>query len=215
MSRSDSGVAAPGGCAVETAARELVALRRLAVQRGLVAVTAAAVAGLVASVDMRVAVALGAGAIVEAGLAVVSACDRRQLLLALAAHRDSYVLAEVRGFGASLTTPKRRLALARSIAAVLRNSGTFDSIYILDRVAVEAPALTAIARALADDSAVVEPSAMAALVQLLTDGNGSPLLNPAASRDELRGTVAGILAGIHPRQEARGDEARHVGDRAA
>ncbi len=44
---------------------------------------------------------------------------------------------------------------------------------------------------------------MAALLHLLTDGEKSPLLNPAAPSEELGGMVASVLAGIHPRAAVR------------
>ena len=204
MGRHD-GAPTPAGRDVHAAAAELASLRRLAAQQALLAVAAAVGAGLAASLDPRLAAAFGAGFVAEAILAFLSVCCRRHTLLVLAAERDTYALDEVRRFGASLTTPRRRLALARTIAAVLRESSESDSIYVLDRVAAEAPALAAIAHALADKATVIEPTAMAALLQLLTDGHGSPLLNPAVTSDELGRTLARVLTGIHPRPARSAD----------
>ena len=210
----DDGAPTPAGREVQAAAAELASLRRLAAQRALLAVAAAVGAGLAASLDPRLTVACGAGFVAEACLAFVSVCRRRHALLVLAAERDTYALAEVRRFGASLTTPKKRLALARSIAALLHEASGSDSIFVLERVAAEAPALAAISQALADEATVIEPTAVAVLLQLITDGNGSPLLNPAATSDELGRTLARVLTGIHPRP-APSDEHRRFGDRAA
>lgn len=49
---------------------------------------------------------------------------------------------------------------------------------MVDRVAAKAPSLTVIARALTETTTAIEPTAMARLLRLLTDGRQSPLLNP-------------------------------------
>lgn len=200
---------------VRASAVELVSLRRLAAQQTQLAAAAALASALSVSFNLRLAVAFGAGVVAEAVLAHGSRCRRRRLLLALAADREAYTLAEVRCFGTSLTAPKTRRTLALSIAAALRESSRSDSIYMLDRVAAAAPALVLIAQALADDATVVEPTAMAALMQLLTDGAGSPLLNAAVAADELDHTLAPILAGIRPAPETASAERCRFRDRAA
>lgn len=184
------------------AAAEIASLRRLALQRALLAVVAAAVAGLAAGADVRLGAAFAVGSLAELALAAVAESRRRGALLLLAADRDGYALAEVRRFGASLTTRRRRLALARSIEGMLRDASRADSIFLLDRVAAQAPAFAAIAQSLADEDVVVEPMAMATLLRLLTDGGRSPLLCRAASPEELRTTVARILRGLHRRHDA-------------
>lgn len=184
---------------LKAAATELLSLRRLAAQRAVVTGAAAALAAPVAAFDSRFAVALGVGSIAEGLLTFVVLSRRRDLLLALASDRNAYALADVRHFGASLVAPRRRLWIARTIADVLRESGGPHSLYVVDRVAAEAPALVAIAQALASHTTVIEPTAMAALLRLLTDAQKSPLLNPAAPSDKLGEMVAVVLAGIHPR----------------
>ena len=130
---------------LEAAATELLSLRRLAVQRAVVAIAAAALAAPVAGFDARLAVALGVGSVAEGILTFVVLSRRHDLLLALASDRDAYALAEVRHFGASLTAPRRRLTIARSIAALLRDSGGPHSLYVVvSRIAKKAPALVAI-----------------------------------------------------------------------
>lgn len=197
LSTHEEGAAISRG--LEAAASEVLSLRRLAAHRALVTGAAAVLAALVAAVDSRFAVALGVGSIAEGLLTFVVLSRRRDLLLALASDRNAYALADVRHFGASLVAPRRRLSVARTIADVLRESGEPHSLYVVDRVAAEAPALVAIAQALANHATVIEPTAMAALLRLLTDSQKSPLLNPAAPSDKLGEVVAAVLAGIHPR----------------
>ena len=215
MTSEDRRAPASATRAVRASAVELVSLQRLAAQQALLAAAAALASALSASFNPRLALAFGAGFVAEALLALGSRCRRRRLLLALAADREAYTLAEVRRFGASLTAPKRRRALARSIAAALREASQSDSIYLLDRVAAGAPALAMIAQALADEATVVEPTAMAALLQLLTDGAGSPLLNAAVAADELDRTLAPILAAIRPAPAMPSAERCRFRDQAA
>ena len=196
------------------AAAQLHALRRLALQRAVLAVASAATAGFAFGGYPRVAVAFGAGSLAEAVLAVFSRASLRDRLRELATQRDAYVLPEVRRFGASLTTQKQRLAVARSIAALLRESSTGDSIFLLDRVVAHAPALAAIGSALADSSVSVEPAAVASLQQLLTDGSGSPLLNPELNPELLERTLRLILAGIEPRPTDPRSDSRATNRRA-
>ena len=182
---------------VSQAAGELASLRRLALQRLAVALGASLVAGPAALLDVRLAVAFGAGALFEAILALTSSAQRRALIASLAVDRDAYLLPEVRRHGAALATMKSRRALARSIASMLRAaSGSRVGVELVDRVTWQAPALAALAHALIEPENVVEPTAMAACVQLLTDGRMSPLLNPGLPRDELEGALRRIHAGI-------------------
>ena len=187
---------------VSQAARELASLRRLTLQQAAVALGAALVVGPAALLDPSLAVALGAGAVFEAMLAVMTSARRRTIIASLAVHREAYLLAEVRCYGAALATMKSRRALARSIASLLRGaSGSRPGAELVDRVTWQAPALAALAHALIERENDVEPTAVAACVQLLTDGRASPLLNPALPRTELERVLGGIHAGISPRRQ--------------
>ena len=151
---------------------------------------------------MRLAIAFGAGAVFEAILALMSSTQRRAIVASLAVDREAYLLPEVRRHGAVLATMKSRRALARSIASMLRDaSGSRVGVELVDRVTWQAPALAALAHALIEPENVVEPTAMAACVQLLTDGLLSPLLNPALPRAELERALRSIHAGISPRPQ--------------
>jgi len=198
IERSSNDNSRPLGPAIGGAAGRLMSLRRLAVQRAVLALAAVLATGFVVGVDPRLAVALGTGFVLESILAVNSVAARGALLWELAADPNAYALAEVRRFGASLTTPAKRLALARSIAAMLREAGSPNSVYLVDRVAGTAPALFAIAKAIADPWTVVEPTAIARLLHLLADGSRSPLLNPSVGAGELDTTLRFIEAGIRP-----------------
>ena len=190
--------------AVRQGAAEVASLRRLTLQRALVAAAAALVAAVVTGLNARIGVAFAVGSAGELALAGVAYARRRGVLLLLAAEPDGYVLDEVRRFGASLTSWEQRLALARSIEAILHEASRSDSVFLVGRVAAQAPALTVIARSLADRDAAVEPIAMATLVLLLRDGTRSPLLNMTATPAELGRTVERILNGIHTREPAKG-----------
>ncbi len=185
------------------AGAELASLRRLAVQRLAVALGAALVAGPVALLDASLAVAVGAGAVFEAILALASATRRRALIASLALHREAYLLPEVRRYGTALTTMESRRALARSIAASLRDASRRRAgPELIDRVTWQATSLAALAKALIEPANAVEPTAMAACLRLFTDGRMSPLLNPALPRGELDGMLRRIHASISPRPRA-------------
>lgn len=182
---------------VSQAARELASLRRLMLQRAAVALAALLMAGPAVIVDARLALAFAAGAVFEALLALTTSARRGAIIASLAVHREAYLLPEVRRHGAALATMKRRRALARLITSMLRGaSGSHPGVVLVDRVTWQAPALAAVAHALIDPENVVEPTAIAACVQLLTDGRASPLLNPALPRTELERVVRQIHAGI-------------------
>ena len=185
---------------VNRAANELASLRRLRLQQAAVAIGASFVAGPMLLLDESLAVAFGAGAVFEAILALTTSVRRRTIIASLAVHREAYRLPEVRRYGRTLATMKRRRALAKSIASMLRGAGGLrPGVELVDRVTWQAPALAALAHALLEPENVVEPTAMAACVQLLTDGRASPLLNPALPRTELERVLRQIHAGISPR----------------
>ena len=77
-------------------------------------------------------------------------------------------------------------------------SDSRPGVELVERVTWQAPALAALARALLEPENAVEPTAMAACAQLLTDGRASPLLNPALPRTELERVLRRIHAGISP-----------------
>lgn len=109
------------------------------------------------------------------------------------------MIPEVRRYGEKLTETRARRALARSIAALLRAVATDGAgVYLADRVVSQAPALAGLARALIEPGNLVDPTAMAACEQLLTDGRASPLLNPALAPAELDAVLRRIHGGIHP-----------------
>lgn len=188
--------------ALSQAAAELASLRRLALERLAVALGAVLVVGPATFVSPSLAVALGVGAVFETALALGSSARHRATVASLAVRREAYLIPEVRRYGAALATMKSRRTLARSIASLLRDaSGPRVGVELVKRVAWQAPALAALARALIEADNVVEPTAMAACVQLLTDGRASPLLNPALPRTELDRALRRIHAGISPRPQ--------------
>lgn len=181
---------------LQDAAAELVSLRRLAVERAALAGAAALLAGLVAPLDFRLGVALAAGSVGGLALAGVAEMRRRAVLLVLAADPNGYAIAEVREFGASLVSWRGRTSIAGTIKTTLLEASRPNSLFLLDRVAAQAPVLTAIARSLMEPATLVEPYAMAALLLLLTDGDRSPLLNPNTTTTDLDRALARIDGGI-------------------
>lgn len=185
---------------IDAAAREVVVLRQTACAQFALGLAAALAAALTVAVDARLAAALGAGAALEVLLTATTAARRRALVAELAVSREAYVIPEVRRYGEKLTETGARRALARSIAAVLRAAATDGAgVYLADRVVSQAPALAGLARALIEPGDLVDPTAMAACEQLLTDGRTSPLLNPALAPAELDAVLQYIHGGIHPR----------------
>lgn len=189
---------------VGDAAREVTALRRVAVAQSALGLAAAVAALVVVTVDTRLAVAFGAGAALETLLAATTAARRRALVASLAFSREAYLIPEVRRYGEELIGVSTRRAFARLIASVLKAAATDDpGLYLVDRVASQAPALAGLARALLEPDNTVDPVAMAACKQLLTDGSASPLLNPALAPTELESLLRRIHAGIRPRARQR------------
>lgn len=185
---------------ISQAAKELALLKRQELERLALAVGAALVAGTAAVLDVRLGLALGVGAAFEAVLALTSVAERRALVASLAVHREAYLLPEVQHYGEALATMESRRALARSIATLLRDaSRSQPTIVLTDRVIEQTPALAALGRALIEPGNVVEPTAVAACTQLLTDGRLSPLLNPALSQADLDRALGHIHAGISHR----------------
>lgn len=185
---------------IEDAGREVAALRQIAFVQLALSFAAALAASLTVEVDGRLAVAFGAGAGVEALLAVASTARRRALVASLALRREAYLIPEVRRYGEELTAASTRRAFARSIASVLRaTAADSPGVYLADRVVLRAPALAGLARVLLEPGNVVDPTAMAACKQLLTDGGTSPLLNPALAPTELDAVLRRIHGGIYPR----------------
>lgn len=187
---------------IRAAAGEVEALRKLAFAQRALGAAAALAAGVASAVDARLALALWAGAGVEALLAVATAGQRRLLVASLALEPEAYAIGEVYRYGRKLTGAATRRTFARSIAEMLRAAGAEGAgVYLSDRVIAQAPALTGLGRALVQPGSRVEPTAMAALEQLLTDGRLSPLLNPALAPDELDAALRRIHRGIHPPRE--------------
>jgi hypothetical protein len=185
---------------INDAAREVIALSRVAFAQSALSLAAAVASLVVVAVDARLAVAFGAGAVLETLLAVVTTARRRALVASLALSREAYLIPEVRRYGEELTAVNTRRAFAGLIASVLKAAATEDpGLYLVDRVVSQAPALAGLARALLEPDNTVDPVAMAACKQLLTDGASSPLLNPALAPTELDAFLRRIHGGIRPR----------------
>ena len=149
--------------------------------------------------NTRLVVALGVSAAFETQPAAASATRRRAFVASLALRCEAYLIAEVRRYGEKLTAAATRRAFARSIVSVLRAATERAGVDLTGRVVSEAPALVGLARALVEPGNRVDPTAMAACKQLLTDGRTSALLNPALEPTELEAVLRRIHDGIHRR----------------
>ena len=176
--------------------------RRLAVESAPLALLAAALAPAAWVVAPSLGLALAVGAALQCLLAA-AACVRRYLLLErLALEPDAHQLPEVRAFGARLVLPRRRARLARSIrtmvAEAFRPDGRFHALFLVDRVAVYARDLEAIARDLVSPSVAVDPVSVARCTWLLTQAAQNPLYDRRIPIEDLGSILRRIRAGMHP-----------------
>jgi hypothetical protein len=172
-------------------------LRELRVERRDelgVAGLALVLAVVAAEIRPALAVPLLAGGLAVGALGIRSLWRRWELLERLAAERDAYEISEVRAYASSHATPARR----RSCAGLIRNWLQRPGLVYEARVAVAADELEALAADLDDASLALDPACAVACVRLLTDVEGSPLLNQALPPEELRCRVRQIRSGFGP-----------------
>ncbi len=182
---------------IERAAQELRQGRRRAIERSVLALVAGGCALAALGFSSRLALALGAGAAVEALLAAAASLGRRDTIGRLALQPAAYVLPEVRDYGRRSAEPSERERLAAWLGELVAESRLPGSIYLGDRVTAFARDLATLARELGSPAARVEPVSAVACRRLLTDAVGSPLYNPRLSAEDLRLTLDRIRSGIH------------------
>ncbi len=157
-----------------------------------------ALAAAASLVSATFAIALGAGAAVEALLALVSLYGRRELIARLALEPDAYVLPEVDRYGNRLVGLHERQRLAKWLHEVISDARLPGSFYLPERVVRHADELDSLARELASPEAQVQPASAVACLRLLTHAPESPLYNGGLPADDLTLALRAIRAGIRP-----------------
>jgi hypothetical protein len=182
--------------ALEQAASELSGRRRRGLHAASLAAGAALVAGAAAFFSLPLATALGAGAVIEALIAVGAVNGRHELVARLALEPAAYALPEVAAYGARVTRAPQRARLAAWLAEVAADARMPHSLYLGDRVALVEHELETLAHELISPARSVEPTSAVACRRLLTHTVESPLYNPRLPVDDLHLTLHRIRAGI-------------------
>jgi len=180
---------------LEDAQERLRTRQRRTVEAAVLAVAGSAAALAVSLVSSTLAIALGAGAAVEALVAVAALVSRRELIARLALEPDAYVLPDVDRYGKRLVRERQRLAAW--LREVIRDARVPGSFYLRERVARHADELDSLAHELAAPAAQVQPASAVACLRLLTRAPESPLYNDRLPADDLALALRAIRAGIH------------------
>ena len=141
-----------------------------------------------------VALALGAGAAVQALVCLAAVCGRRSLISKLALEPAAYALDEVERYGQRVLGQRHRLA---AWLAALVNEATYPGTpYLVHRVRRHAADFESLARELGSPRARVRPTSAVACRRLLTHAVESPLYNPRIPSDDLVSALNRIRSGI-------------------
>jgi hypothetical protein len=135
------------------------------------------------------------GGIGVAALGVRALWRRWDLLDRLAGERDAYVIPEVLACATAQAAIDRR----RSYAALIRSRLAHPGPAVDPRLSAARIELQALAAELDDAELELDPACAVACTRLLTDLEGSPLLNPALPPEELRSRVRRIRSGFEAR----------------
>jgi hypothetical protein len=151
---------------------------------------------IAAPVSLALSAALCAGAVLEGLLAAQAAFGRREVVSRLALQPAAYALPEVAAYGRHAAEPTQRARLAAWLSEVAADAHGAHSLYLVDRVALVAHELQALARELGSPRRSVQPVSAVACRRLLTNMIDSPLYNPGLPVDELYAALHRIRAGI-------------------
>jgi hypothetical protein len=178
--------------AVDDAALRLRELRHDEWDDFGVAALALSLAVVAAEFRPQFALPLFLGGLAVLALGVRALWRRWDLVDRLAGERDTYVIFEVLDYASRETTMERRHSFAALIRGRLRQPGVeFEA-----SVAAAREELEALATELEDAELALDPDRAVACMRLLSDLEGSPLLNSALPPDELRSRVRQIRAGF-------------------
>jgi hypothetical protein len=178
--------------AVEDADRRLHALRRKEWEDGTVAAAAFALAIAASALRPAFALPLFIGGVFVVGRAVLAGWRRWDLLDRLVVEPDAYAIAEVRELAEQEASMVNRRGLSRAIRSRLERAED-------ERVVANADPLAALAEELADPLLELDPACAAACSRLLTNPDGSPLLNAELPAEDVRSRLVQIRSGFHRR----------------
>jgi hypothetical protein len=176
--------------AVEDADRRLHELRREEWEDGAVAATAFALAIAASAMRPALALPLFVGGLFVVGRAVIAAWRRWDLLDRLVVEPDAYAIPEVRCRAEQEASMVNRRALSRTIHWRLDRSED-------PRILANAKQLAFLADDLADPLLELDPACAAACSRLLTDPEGSPLMNAVLPAEDVRSRLVQIRSGFH------------------
>jgi hypothetical protein len=172
---------------------------------GPAALLLAPAAPIVALLDARLAVALGAAAAAAVALALAARGRRRSLLDELLREREAYAIDAVRDAGNRFASDARRYRLAAWVRGIVGTVEGTDSehaynlVSLTDRVRDRRERLLALADALDSQERTIHPASVSLLYQLLTRPPLSPLYNPGLDEELLDFALHRVEAGIDPR----------------
>jgi hypothetical protein len=166
-------------------------------ERGDLALAAAALTAAFVATEVRPALAapIFIGGLVVGVLGARALWRRWDLLERLSGEREAHVISEVRAFAAREATTERRQSFAALVRSSLRQAARANDARLL----AVADELEALALELEDDELTLEPASAVACTRLLSDVQGSPLLNRALPPEDLRSRVWQIRTGFTPR----------------
>ena len=177
---------------VERAANQLRAFRVGAWEHFTLAAIALALALVASRFLPEFALPLLVGGIASLAFGVRDEIRRWDLIDRVVLDRDACQIPVVRDRALRAATMKSRHAMATSIRILLKQSHRATA----DRLGELAEELEALARCLDDADLTLDPVAAVACERLLTDVEGSPLLDPAASVEDARARIASVTAGF-------------------
>lgn len=190
---------------LETAAAEIRARRRTALERFVTSLVAAALVPVAFQLSGALSVATGLGAGVLAALGAFALTGRRLLLEQLALDPEALDIPEVRAFGERLTTPDARARLAAAIRSMVKDAfqpaSRLRCLFLVDRVAAYARELDAIARDLCSPAVRIDPVTAARCRWLLTTAAENPLYDRRLPAEDLGSILHRISAGMQPARE--------------
>jgi hypothetical protein len=187
---------------LEQAAADVRGRRRQIAYGALAAVAISCSSIVAAPFSPRLGIALGAGAVGQAVLAIVTWLRRRELIERLALEPAAYAIPEVARFGSRVATPSERRRLAAWIQSLLHEPEQPLHMHLAGRAMACAHELEAIARELVAPSSRVPPAIAVACRRLLTRPVQSPLYNPNLPEEDLIAVLRRILAGIVKAEKA-------------
>jgi hypothetical protein len=174
----------------------------LAIRDGAVrmAVLALVAAGL-APVSRPLGVALAMAAVVEAVVLGVRFMRRRQLLEHLALVPAAYEIADVAEYGRKATRRRERERTAEAFGRILGDGLGSPALWLPERVAALEIELRAVLDALRTAGSAVQPAAVIACRQLVTNPVRSGLYNPELPIEEVRMRLRAITRTLSAERE--------------